>query len=124
MSESLAFYELNCQNLAALTFLAQRFFILTEKNKIQIDRLSYKTFELEPFFISESKPPFKASLIECSLFILQSFRGRKAINSGAVVSPRAQQPPTSSVSPAPAAVPHPSPNTSSSTAALIVVSGS
>lgn len=43
-------------------------------------------------------------------FFLQSARGRK-VNSGAAVSPRAQPSTTSSISPAPAAVPHPSPNT-------------
>lgn len=57
-------------------------------------------------------------------FYLQSFRGRKALNLGPVVSPR-PQPPTSSNSPALAAVPQPSPNTTSTTNSnqLNIVSG-
>ncbi|XP_055700895.1 methylcytosine dioxygenase TET isoform X2 [Phlebotomus papatasi] len=53
-----------------------------------------------------------------------SVRGRKALKFGTVISPR-PQPPTSSISPAPAAVPQPSPNTTtaSTTNQLVVVSG-
>lgn len=59
------------------------------------------------------------SLILTFLISLQtSYRGRKALNLGGVVSPRNQQPAQqqqTSVSPAPAAVPHQSPNTTTGT---------
>lgn len=55
------------------------------------------------------------SLISNFYLISQtSYRGRKALNLGGVVSPRAKQSQKASNSPAPAAVPQQSPNTTSS----------
>ncbi|KAJ6641092.1 hypothetical protein Bhyg_06027 [Pseudolycoriella hygida] len=52
-----------------------------------------------------------------------SFRGRKALGLGSVVSPR-PQPSTTSISPAPASLPQPSPNTTTSVSSnSILVTG-